>query len=53
MAVKVTDVPAQIAPEGDAAMFTLAGNTGLTVIAIVLDVAGLPDAHDKLDVRTT
>ena len=53
MAVKVTDVPAHIAPDGDAAMPTLAGNNGLTVMAIVPDVAGLPDAHDKLDVKTT
>jgi hypothetical protein len=53
VAVKVTEVPAHIAPEGTAAMLTLAVNTGLTVIAIVFDVAGLPDAHIRLEVRTT
>jgi len=45
VAVKVTDVPAQIAPDGDAAMLTLAGNTGLTVIVIAFDVAGDPVRH--------
>jgi hypothetical protein len=53
VAVKVTDVPAQIAPAGTAAMDTLAGNCWLTVIATVFDVAGLPDAQARLDVSTT
>jgi hypothetical protein len=42
VAVKVTEVPAQIAPEGTAAMLTLAVNTGLTVIVMPLEVAGDP-----------
>jgi hypothetical protein len=42
MAVKVTDVPAQIDPEGIADILTLAGNRGLTVIIIPVDVAGDP-----------
>jgi hypothetical protein len=53
VAVKVTDVPAQMVPEGDAAILTLAGSNGSTVIVIVLDVAGLPVAHDAFDVITT
>jgi len=32
VAVKVTEVPAQIAPEGTAAILTLAGSVELTVI---------------------
>ena len=53
VAVKVTDVPAQIAPDGDAAILTPAVNIGLTVIVTILEVAGLPVAHARLDVRTT
>jgi hypothetical protein len=53
VAVKVTEVPAQIAPEGTAAMLTLAGRFGLTVIVIVFDVAGLPVAQVAFDVITT
>ena len=53
MAVKVTDVPSHIAPEGDADMLTLAGRSGLTVIVIVFDVAGLPVAHAAVDVILT
>ena len=53
VAVKVTELPAQIAPEGDAAILTLAGNTGFTVIVIGLEVAGFPDAQVKDDVITT
>jgi hypothetical protein len=53
VAVKVTEVPAQIAPEGTAAILTLAGNSGLTVIEIMLDVAGLPDAHVNVEVIST
>jgi hypothetical protein len=53
VAVKVTDVPAQIAPEGTAAILTLAGNCGLTVIVIMLDVAGLPDTHVNVEVIST
>jgi hypothetical protein len=53
VAVKVTEVPAQIAPEGTAAILTLAGRFGLTVIVIVFDVAGLPVAQVAFDVITT
>ena len=40
--MKVTDVPEQIAPDGTAAILTLAGNIGLTVIVIPIEVAGDP-----------
>jgi hypothetical protein len=40
--VKVTDVPEQIAPEGTAAILTLAGRIGLTVMVIPAEVAGDP-----------
>jgi hypothetical protein len=53
VAVKVTEVPVQIAPAGEAAMLTLAGRPGLTTIGIALDVAGLPVAQVALDVITT
>src|SRR5512147_35709 len=42
VAVKVTDVPAQIAPAGLAAILTLAAPAALTTVAIEFDVAGLP-----------
>jgi hypothetical protein len=51
VAVKVTDVPAQMTPAGKAAMVTLAGRFGFTIIATVLEVAGLPVAHVASDVR--
>jgi len=47
VAVKVTLVPEQIAPEGFAAILTLAGKLE-TVIVIVFDVAGEPVAQAKL-----
>ena len=53
VAVKVTDVPAQIAPEGTAAILTLAANRGLTVIVIPVDVAGLPVAQVAVEVIST
>jgi len=53
VAVKVTEVPAQIAPEGTAAILTLAGNRGLTIIVIPPDVAGLPVAQVKVEVIST
>jgi hypothetical protein len=53
VAVKVTEVPAQIAPEGTAAILTLAGRFGLTTIVTVFDVAGLPVAQVAFDVITT
>ena len=46
-------MPAQIAPEGEAEIFTLAGNNGFTVIVIVLDVAGLPVAQVAVEFITT
>ena len=52
-AVKMTDVPAQIAPDGEAEILTLAGNNGFTVMVIILDVAGLPVAQVAVDVIIT
>jgi hypothetical protein len=40
-AVNVTDAPSQTLL-AEAAMLTLTGNTGFTVILIALEVAGLP-----------
>ena len=42
VAVKVTEVPAQMAPSGTAAMLTLAVRIGLTVMLIEEEVAGEP-----------
>jgi hypothetical protein len=53
VAVNVTEVPEQIAPDGTAAILTLAGRFGLTVIVIAFDVAGLPVAQVAFDVITT
>jgi hypothetical protein len=50
VAVKVTGVPAQIG-FADAAMVTLTGSNGLTVITIAFDVAGFPVAQVRLDVK--
>jgi hypothetical protein len=50
VAVKVTEVPAQIAPDGTAAMLTLAGSSGFTVMTIALLVAGLPVAQGAFEV---
>jgi hypothetical protein len=52
VAVKVTEVPAHIGPAGTAAILTLAGKGGFTVIGTVLDVAGLPVAHVEFEVNT-
>jgi hypothetical protein len=49
VAVKVTEVPEQTVL-ADGAILTLTGRFGLTVIVIVLDVAGLPVAHVLFDV---
>jgi hypothetical protein len=51
--VKVTDVPAQTGPDGTAAMITLAGSNGLTIIVIAFEVAGLPVTQVALEVITT
>ena len=54
VAVKVTDVPEHIVLPGFAAILTDGTNTGLTVIVIVLLVAGLPVAHGvALEVKIT
>ena len=52
VAVKVTDVPAQIAPDGDAAIATEGVTFAFTVIVIVLDVAVAGLAHGLFDVIT-
>jgi hypothetical protein len=51
--VKVTDVPAQIAPAGNAAILTLAGALGFTVTVMPLDVTGLPVAQVNVEVIST
>jgi hypothetical protein len=43
----------QIVPEGEAAIDTLAGRFGLTVIVMAFDVTGLPVTQERLDVMTT
>ena len=53
VAVKVTEVPAQIAPDGTAAILTLAANRGLTIMVIPVDVAGLPVAQVAVEVIST
>ena len=52
VAVKVTDVPEQTGL-AEADIDTLTGRFGLTVIVTVFDVAGLPVAQDRFEVRTT
>jgi hypothetical protein len=53
VAVKVTELPAQIDPGGDAVIPTLAGSPEFTVIVIGLEAAGFPDTQVKDDVITT
>ena len=53
VAVKVTGVPEQTAPEGLAAMDTLAGRAELTDVVMPVEVAGLPDTHVRLEVILT
>ena len=53
VAVKVTEVPEQIAPDGTAAMLTLAGRFAFTVIVTVFEVAGLPVAQVAVEVIST
>jgi hypothetical protein len=53
VAVKVTEVPAHIAPVGTAAILTPTETVGLTVIVIEFEVAGLPLAQAREDVITT
>jgi hypothetical protein len=52
-AVKVTDVPAQIDPEGLADILTLTGSAVFNDIVIELEVAGLPVTQVKDEVITT
>ena len=52
VAVKVTFVPAQILPDGLAAMLTLAGRFVFTDIVTVFEVAGEPVTQVALDVIT-
>ena len=52
VAVKVTLVPAQIVVDGLAAMLTLTGRFGFTVIVIVFEVAGEPVTQVAFDVIT-
>ena len=52
VAVKVTLVPEQIAPAGTAAMLTLTGKFGFTVMVIVFEVAGFPVTQVAFDVNT-
>jgi hypothetical protein len=51
VAVNVTEVPAQTG-FNDAAIDTLTGRFGLTVIVIEFEVAGLPVAQVALEVST-
>jgi hypothetical protein len=50
VAVNVTKVPAQIAPDGVDAILTLTGRFGLTISVMAFDVAGFPVAHVALEV---
>jgi hypothetical protein len=51
VAVKVTEVPAQTGL-AEAAINTLTGNSGFTVMVTVFEVAGLPVGQVALEVRT-
>ena len=50
MAVNVTEVPVQIAPDGTAAILTLAGRFGFTTIVMALLVNGFPTTQSALEV---
>jgi hypothetical protein len=52
VAVKVTEVVAHTGL-ADAAAITLTGNSVLTIIVIVFDVAGLPVTHVAFEIITT
>jgi hypothetical protein len=51
VALKTTPEPEQIVV-AEAAMLTLAGNKGLTVMVIEFEVAGLPETQMALEVIT-
>ena len=48
--MKITEVPAQMLFE-EGFIVILTGSTGFTVMVTVFDVAGLPMAHNALDVN--
>ena len=50
--VKVTEVPAQT-EFSEGVIDTLTGKTGFTVMVTVLEVAGLPEVHVRLEVMIT
>lgn len=50
VAVKLTMLPSQTAPEGEAAKLTLTGTVGVMFIVIVLEVAGDPVAQGAVAV---
>ena len=49
VAVKVTAVPVHTVVPGLAAMLTLTGKFGLTVMVMVFEDAGLPVGHETLE----
>ena len=51
--MNVTFVPAQIVDAGLAAMVTLTGKFGFTVIVMPTDVAGFPVGQVAFEVKTT
>ncbi len=51
--MKVTLVPAQIAPAGEAAMLTVGVAKGVTVIVIAAEVAVVGDTQAAFDVKIT
>jgi len=53
VAVKVTEVPAQIAPGGLAVIFTAGVRFGFTNIVILLEVAVAGETQFALEVRIT
>ena len=50
VAVNVTFVPAQICPDGKAAILTETVDGVVTVAVMVFELAGLPDTQVKLEV---
>ena len=50
LAINVTDVPAQTG-FAEALIAMLTGRFGLTIIVIVLEVAGFPEAQKRFEVR--
>ena len=49
----MTEVPVQIVPDGLAAMLTLTGNAGLTLIVTAFEVEGLPLLQVSVEVIDT